>query len=434
MSLNNKFTVLKYLIVKHGFQKAVFFSICYKLIPGNLLSNIHYFKSITENFGHEDKICKVYDADDTQSVVSEQEKYGVYDLEKDKGSSFQRTKLKNINKITWFVPDWTNVWGGGHYTLFRFAHFFETKGIENEIFIYDNHRHLNGESLEHDLRKALPNCRMKVIVEPDKLTATDVAIATTWQSAYSVKAFKEAAFKFYFMQDYESLFYASGTQALQADYSYRFGFLGITGGLWLRSIYEGYGNKAEHYTFATDREIFYPGSEKREKIKKVFFYGRPSTPRRAFELGMASLQLIKQHYPDVEIVIAGLDGLSKPSFEATMLGNLTLKQTGELYRSCDVGIALSATNLSYLPVELMASGCPVISNSGPCVEWFCKNNENALIAEPTPQGFLSRFQDLYESNSLRQKLIENGLKTTSQRTWESEMDKIFQYIVSNIVA
>ncbi len=351
----------------------------------------------------------------------------------EEASSNTIEKLKTLKKITWFAPDWLNVWGGGHFTIFRFAHFFEKHGITNEIYIYDNGRHLSGEFLAAELKKALPGCNISVLVKPEELQQTDIAIATTWQSAYHVKRFNDARFKFYFMQDYESLFYPGGSQALQADYTYKFGFLGITGGLWLRSIFEKYGGTAEHYTFAIDHDIFYPNPSVRDKVKRVFFYGRPSTERRAFELGMTVLEAIKTKYPDVEIVFAGLDKVSVPKFGATMMGNLPLHKTGELYRSCDVGIALSATNLSYLPLELMGSGCPVISNAGPYVEWFCKDGENCLIAEPTPSHFLQRFSELYESKELRQKIVNGGIASTSGRTWESEMAKILGYIKKMVI-
>jgi glycosyltransferase involved in cell wall biosynthesis len=156
------------------------------------------------------------------------------------------------------------------------------------------------------------------------------------------------------------------------------------------------------------------------------------TERRAFELGMNTLELVAKHYPEIEIVIAGLDGLNNPKFPCVLKGNLTLKETGELYRSCDVGLALSATNLSYLPVELMASGCPVVTNGGPQVEWFCKDKFNALIANPTPTSLFNAISDIIQDESLRERLISNGLKTTAERTWEDEIEKTYSYITENL--
>jgi glycosyltransferase involved in cell wall biosynthesis len=345
------------------------------------------------------------------------------------------SKIKN-KRFIWFIPNCANVWGGGHYTIFRFAnHFANAYNTENIIFIYDYvpGEHAPLDKFEKELKKALPNYKLKVEVDMASLPPCHVALATTWQSAYFVKNFDLCQQKFYFMQDYESLFYPAGSRALQANYTYNFGFYGITGGLWLKSIFESYGGEAQEYIFSTDQDIFYSKDDLEVKeVKKVFFYGRPSTERRAYELGIAVLALIAKDFPHIEIVIAGLDGLYKPPFKCKLLGNLSLKATGELYRSCDIGIAFSATNLSYLPVELMASGCVVLTNAGPQVEWYCKNNYNCITANPTPSEIFQSFKTLLNSPELRRKIIRNGLKTAQKTSWEKEMNKIYQYISSKI--
>ncbi|MBM3589840.1 MAG: glycosyltransferase family 4 protein, partial [Alphaproteobacteria bacterium] len=184
-----------------------------------------------------------------------------------------------------------------------------------------------------------------------------------------------------------------------------------------------------NYNFSTDKEIFYPDINRVDNQNfKIFFYGRPSTPRRCFELGIESLRLIYDRFKDIEINIAGLK-LEKADFgfKCNFLGNLTLTQTGELYRKCDAGIAFSGTNLSYLPVELMASGCPVITNKGKNSEWYCNNN-NSVIVDPTPSSVLSGFEKLYYDKDYRKRIIQNGLKTSNQTSWENEMEKVLKFI------
>ncbi|TKI04225.1 rhamnosyltransferase WsaF family glycosyltransferase [Martelella alba] len=335
----------------------------------------------------------------------------------------------------WFVPDWTNVWGGGHYTLFRFANHFAGFGTRNLIFIYDNRRHTTCAHLQKDLDSALPDCKLEVVIDPARLPAARAALATTWQSAYHVRAFTFTEKKFYFMQDYESLFYAYGTTAMQANATYGFGFIGITGGGWLKRCYEAHGGCARPYLFAADRKIFFPARRDamvRQKVTRLFFYGRPSTERRCFELGMASLKKIAEKFPMVEIVIAGLDLKARPPFPATLMGNLSLQATGDLYRSCDIGMAFSGTNLSYLPVELMACGVPVIANNGPHVEWHCQHGRNAYLADPTPQAMLEAFTCLYDNGSLRQQLANGGLATMETLSWESQMNDIYHYVMSHL--
>ncbi|MHB1735540.1 MAG: glycosyltransferase family 4 protein [Acidithiobacillus sp.] len=352
------------------------------------------------------------------------------------GASEAIPESKNAKTIVWFVPDWTNVWGGGHFTLFRFANYFASKGTHNIIFIYNNERHYTPRKLQAELDNALTDCQLEVVVDPMLLPSCSAAVATTWQSAYQVKAFPFVEHKFYFMQDYESLFYPSGTAAMQANASYSFGFHGITGGAWLKSLYEKHGGKAENYIFAADKHIFYPLRDDaliRANVKRVFFYGRPSTERRCFELGIASLMKISATFPDIEIVIAGLELNHTPPFKATLMGNMPLDETGDLYRSCDIGIAFSGTNLSYLPVELMASGIPVLSNNGPQVEWMLTDRVNSYLVDPTPQSVFEGFSSLYLDVELRQAIARGGVNTMKYLTWDSEMEKIYKYVSSVIM-
>ena len=362
-------------------------------------------------------------------ILLEQDKINYYTWQ------YPAFRQKNLEKsFIWFVPDWANVWGGGHYTLFRFAnHFANRDGIKNIIYIYNDTKRRDVETIEKELNDAIPNCKLKVIIDPNLLPQCDVAFATTWQSAYDVKAFPYTKTKFYFMQDYESQFYAHGTRSMQANNSYKFGFYGVTGGTWLRKNFESYGGEAQNYIFSTDKDIFYPvdNGKVRDKVSKIFFYGRPSTERRCFELGIAALTKIAKLYPEVEIVIAGLQIDAEMTFKATLLGNLSLKATGDLYRTCDVGIAFSGTNLSYLPVELMASGCPVLTNNGPQTEWYC-NNENSMLVDPVAAAVVEGFKKLYDSKELRQTLVNKGLEKSASTSWEKEMDKIYDFVIGKL--
>ena len=424
-----KFPIFITLIKHYGLINALVY-VLYKLFPG-MFKLLHAQVSAGNNIAWPGmaEIDTQYSMDATFDYKSWVD-FG--------GAKVAPVKTRDKNKATtiiWFVPDWTNVWGGGHFTLFRFADHFSKSNTRNIIYTYDNKRWVSPTHLENELRGALPGSNLQVFVDPKLLPPCDAAIATTWQSAYHVRAFNLARKKFYFMQDYESHFYAHGTASMQANATYTFGFIGITGGKWLRSIYESYGGKAQNYMFAADKSIFYPENKSgkvRAKVKKLFFYGRPSTERRCFELGLVVLKKISEKYPNVEIVIAGLDLKHPPPFKATLLGNMTLKQTGVLYRTCDIGMAFSGTNLSYLPVELMTSGVPVISNNGPHVEWHCKHKVNSYLADPVPAAIFEAFEALYKDQRLRQKIVNGGLQTMKSLTWQNQMTKIFSYVKKNI--
>ena len=64
------------------------------------------------------------------------------------------------------------------------------------------------------------------------------------------------------------------------------------------------------------------------------------------------------------------------------LGLLSYTQTADLYRTCDAGLVLMFTrHPSYLPLELMASGCLVVTNRNPATQWLLRDRENCLLAQ-----------------------------------------------------
>jgi O-antigen biosynthesis protein len=112
------------------------------------------------------------------------------------------------------------------------------------------------------------------------------------------------------------------------------------------------------------------------------------------------------------------------------LGVLPYEKTASLYRTCDLGIVFMFTkHPSYLPFELMASGCPVLTNKNPSNNWFLKENENCLISEPSITCVFEKIEKLINDENLSKLLILNGLSSVSKNNWEDEMEKIYNYIL-----
>ena len=76
---------------------------------------------------------------------------------------------------------------------------------------------------------------------------------------------------------------------------------------------------------------------------------------------------------DVEFVLVGWDvsNYSLP-FSHLNTGFLSLDELQDLYSQVDVDLVISSTNLSLLPLELMACKCPVVSNLGPMSSGYWK--------------------------------------------------------------
>jgi len=334
--------------------------------------------------------------------------------------------------IVWYAPNWLHWWGGGIYTILRFAKLISDHGTRTIIYVYDNRGFPSLEKLKEDVEVAYPGHNIEITTDITSLPVGHIAIATTHESVFSVLRAPPCAARFYFMQEYESLLYSGGTRAEQANSTYQLGFKGICGGDWLRSTFQSYGGKAIKFDFSIDANVFYPGQPVRDKVERLFFFGRPTSDRRMFDLGVAALTAIHSKHKDVEIIVAGLDNLPKLPFPAQYLGNMSIEDTGDLYRTVDLGLTLSGSNLSYLPVELMACGVPVLTNRSPMVSWYCNHLENSYCAYPLVSDFVNGFDLLASSKSLREKLVMGGLTSTAATSWDLEAEKIRAFIETEV--
>jgi len=151
----------------------------------------------------------------------------------------------------------------------------------------------------------------------------------------------------------------------------------------------------------------------------VFFYARPPTPRRAFELGLLVLNAVWERLPDVQFVLAGWDtaGYHIP-FPHLNCGTLALDDLPDLYSQCDAALVLSLTNASLLPLELMSSGCAVVSNRGANVEWLL-NDDVVMLAESSPEKLADAVCALLEDDARRHAMSQRAEAFARSQTWDA---------------
>ena len=219
------------------------------------------------------------------------------------------------------------------------------------------------------------------------IPAADHSFATLWTTAYVLQKVRNTGLKFYFIQDWEPLFYPAGSTSAQAELTYNFGFYGITNTRTLRRLYEEeHGGTAAHFAPQVDPNVFngHPLRPAGGPLR-LFFYGRPGHARNGFELAAAALKDLKSRVGDrVQILCAGapwntrdygLDGVIES------LGLLDYRATGDLYRSCHMGFVMMMTrHPSYLPFEFMACGGLLVSNDNRANHWLLRDGENCLLA------------------------------------------------------
>lgn len=287
-------------------------------------------------------------------------------------------------KIGWALPLIT-AGSGGINTIAGFARHLSDRGNDVTIYVCD------GVGLQRVAEaEAILGGSYGLSVPVKKLseyTESDLLIATAWETAYRVLNTETDAHKFYFIQDFEPAFYGAGSKDILAEYTYTMGFYGITAGRWLRELLTSrYGMECDYFDFGADIELYRPpkGAASRNR-SKVCFYARPGTERRGFELGIMALIIFSSRRPGYPIELFGADVSSYGiPFPYVNRGVLTPAELAALYQESIACIALSMTNASLLPFELLAAGCIPIVNDNRSNRVVLAENAYVHYADPIP--------------------------------------------------
>lgn len=328
-------------------------------------------------------------------------------------------------RINWVVPSVAKG-SGGLLNIFRAIHYLEQWGHKNRIYALGEWA-AGGKGVQEFVQKSYFPVQAPIEVFAGQVVDSDALVATNWMTAYAVRALANTAQKFYLVQDLEHYFHAAGSLAEFAKDTYRWGFQGITLGNWIAEVLESeFAMPCSPFGFSYDRKIYTCKSDLRRSgpKKRLLFYARPNTERRGFELGVLALSLVAKRRPEIEVVLVGFPPRKmRFPFSATLTGIVSPEELATWYQKCDIALVLSHTNLSMLPLELMASGCAVVSNTGRNVEWLL-NDEVCQLAHPSPLSLAEAILELLEDDQLRLKKVAAGIAFAEGTDWVSEIRKI----------
>lgn len=348
-----------------------------------------------------------------------------------------------IKTANWFVPNFDHLSFGGIFTIFRFIEKFSKEGVHNRIIIYDKPS-FDINKLKKEITEKFPALTDYELLifdhsndDVNNLPECDIAICSFWVSAYLLLKFNKTKRKYYFVQDYEPLFYPGGSTYALAESTYRFGFRGLvnTPGL-LAAVNQRHGMEGISFIPAVDQSIYYPKERAKDSKVRIFFYARPNNPRNAFNLGVDIIKRLIGRYGDkIEVVTAGAEwnesayGLHR---KITNLGLInSIEEVARVYRNCDIGfVYMLSKHPSYQPFEFMASGMATVTNNNEDNLWLLRDGENCLVSEPSPSAMAEKIGVLVENQKLRRRIAANGLKTLGY-TWNQQTETIWNDIKSN---
>jgi GT2 family glycosyltransferase/glycosyltransferase involved in cell wall biosynthesis len=349
-----------------------------------------------------------------------------------------------VRRITWFLPVFHHAFGGVH-TVLRFADLLRQRhGVTND-FVVRGPQALAARSFDDRVAASFPALAgsLKVIEGPEalaQLEPCDLAVATYWKTAYLVLEHPRAAARAYFVQDFEPLFFPAGTRYGLAEQTYRFGFYGIFNSPGLHQFVTGsYPMQGCWFEPTVEPSVFHAGRPPRQGPVRVFFYGRPSTDRNGFELGLAALKRLKDEFgAKVEIISAGERWQPRQHGAEGVVSNLGVlpyEKTAELYRRCDVGLCFMFTkHPSYLPLEWMASGMLVVTNDNPSNHWLLEHEKNCLLAQPTRSCVVEQLRRAVSDAPLRARLGAAAVERLKRTTWEEQVDSVYAQLTGRAPA
>lgn len=324
-------------------------------------------------------------------------------------------------KITFVIPDFIPG-AGGHMTIFRIAHFLEKFGHQVSFLVQNPTHHKSGDEVKQTtLAHFVPiEGRFYRLGERLPDLSGDALVATDRYTCFPVQAMTGFRKKFYFVQDYETMFYPMGTEALLTEHTYTMGLDCLCAGDWLaEKIAETYGSWTCSWPLAYDPSYYYSKSDVVRDPNRIAFYARFVTPRRAVELGLMALEILERRGLDFHVDFFGWDvGNLEAGYSYTDHGVLPAQELGDLYRKAAIGVVFSATNHSLTNKEMMACGLPVVDLDVESVRSIFPP-ESLQFVKPVPEAIADGIEELLTDRNRRVRLAECGRALVKDVSWEN---------------
>lgn len=256
------------------------------------------------------------------------------------------------------------------------------------------------------------------------LRPCDIAIATFWKTAHMLRERPSIArVRAYLMQDYEPLFYPMSDDYVGAEQSYRLGLRNISYGPWIRDkIKRDLDIDADWIPFFIDKATFKADLSAKRPADRLVVFNRPEMPRRLFNLTMEGIRrFVEKTNFTGTIDLFGSYADAHIPFPHVNHRVISPPEMAKLFRSGTVGIAISSTNPSMVPFEMMACGLPVIDidYGGNAINYG--GAENAWLMPPDPDAFADGIAALLDSPAEMERLSANGLGFIAKFPDESDV-------------
>lgn len=330
--------------------------------------------------------------------------------------------------LQWVIPNF-GFGSGGHLNIFRFINLLADRGYQQRLVILPPYDWDDAAAARRAMEAWYMPLRAEIALGVAGFVASEVTLATGWQTAYWVAQHQASREKFYFVQDFEPFFHSISAEYFLAENTYKLGLKAITAGSWLADkLSQDYGMRCGAVSFSCEHAHYFPRPRQPSPRFNILFYSRHVSRRRLFELGLAALARVCEQAPEVTVIFAGGDVSGYDiGFEHSNKGELSLAELPDLYAQCDLALVLSGTNLSLLPLELAACKCPVVMNDSPSARWLLPD-EAAYYAPLDPAGMAATILAAMRDEAGRKARSEAAYQIAQASSWEAQADQFVEIL------
>jgi glycosyltransferase involved in cell wall biosynthesis len=314
-------------------------------------------------------------------------------------------------RIAFVVPEFRRG-SGGHTTIANLVRGLEARGHACSIWIHDPLGRSGGPD---SFRAFFGPFAAAVHDGTAGWTGADVAVATGWQTVAQVMLLPRCRGRAHLVQDDEPEFYPASAERLWAERA--FALPAITAGTWLAERMRARGLPATPFDLGIDHAVYRPQPAAVRAPRRVLFYARLATPRRASPLGMLALAELHRRRPDTEIVLFGDPTPLTAPFPFVNLGILDPPEVARAYAEATVGLVLSLTNHSLAAQEMLACGVPVVELRNSSTE-AAFGDSPIELSEPSALALADALERLLDDPAERARRSEAGLRWATGRRWE----------------
>ena len=329
--------------------------------------------------------------------------------------------------IAWVVPSWS-VGSGGHTTIFRLIREMERRGHRCSIHLFDpdGREPRSGGQLREEIRRDFIEVEAPVFRGLGGFSGADIAIATEWRTAFPLRDLPGCREKVYLVQDDEPQFYATSSESIWAEESYRMGYRCIAYTPWMADILRNqWGLEAHYFECGTDTAIYEFAGEEQREPELVVVYARSESGRRGVELALAGLATAFERRPRLRVVAFGSNFPVPAPFPLEDVGVRPPAELAELYRRASVGVVFSLTTHSLVAHEMMASGLPVVELEGENVSSALgPSGELVELAEHAPDSIADAVERLLDDRDRAAAMAARARTFVEERTWERAGEQV----------